>query len=283
MPTTVNAIVVTFVVLLILLVAVFTMSFVARRLRHLRNEQRSHEERQRLRNHALSTEEERQRSRQRLLHRAVDRIVDRGAACEGVALATEARGTEVLADRPMQRRRTRIPNSPGRPMVQLENGTAATVAEFVAGVRANGPPPDALPAPTVLQMLHDIQQQERERQNSGGAQNTRVTDALWEELRQLDEDEEREAEEKREAEREAIPDADEVYGKGLPYVLNPANAEIVYILDNPGENQEENQEERDYQRHQERQSSIISLDWILTPLLKRKSTVSFDGPGRTVD
>ncbi|ORC86747.1 uncharacterized protein TM35_000261990 [Trypanosoma theileri] len=259
-----------------------TCTFLSRRLSHLRNEERAYEERQRLRNPAQSTEEERQRLRQRLLRHAVDRIVASGAAEKGIPLVSEAQGAEVLADRPLRSQRTRSPNGPGRPMVRLDNGTAVTVTEFVAGVRANGPPPDALPGPTILQMLHDIQQQEREWQSDvGEAQHTVAPDVLWEELHQLDEEDEREAEEKRRAEREALPDAEEVYGKGLPYVLNPANAETVYILDSQGENQKE--EERDHQRHLERKNTMKTLEWILTPLLKRKNSVDFDNPGRTVD
>ncbi|ORC86748.1 uncharacterized protein TM35_000262000 [Trypanosoma theileri] len=276
-------IVITFSVLLVLVFLVFFFAFLTSRLNHYDREERLYQERQRQRERALTREEERLRLRQQLLKRAVERLVARDVACEGVPLATEVNGVEVLADYPLRSQRTRSPNGPGRPMVQLENGTAVTVTEFVAEVRANGRPAEALPGPTLLHMLHKINRQLKEQQQNedGGERRISVVEVVYEQLQQLDQEEEKEAEEKQIAEREAIPDADEVYGKGLPYVLNPANAEIVYILDNPEENQEE--EERDYQRHQERRSSMKTLEWILTPLLRRRSSASSDNPERSVD
>ncbi|KAH9600909.1 hypothetical protein LSM04_002533 [Trypanosoma melophagium] len=268
--------IVTFVLLALLTIALILFARGLRRWNRLWNEER----RQEL-HRALSREEERLRSRQQLLHRAVERVVARGAACEGVPLATEAHGREISVDRRLRRQRTRMPDAPERPTMQLDNGTAVTVTEFVGEVRAHGRPPDALPGPTLLHILHDMQQQERQqRQRADDAAERRVSvvDELWEELQQLDEEEEREAEEKRRAEREELPDAEQVYGKGLPYTLNPANMEVVYILDDHEENQEN--EERDEQRHRERRSSMKTLEWILTPLLKRRDGVSFDDPGR---
>ncbi|KAH9600877.1 hypothetical protein LSM04_000741 [Trypanosoma melophagium] len=269
--------VVAVILLVIPLIATSLCIYLTHRLCQLRNEQRVYDERQNERSRALSREEERLRSRQRLLRRAVVRILACGAAGKGIPLATEVQGAEVLTDRPLRSQRTRMPDAPERPMMQLDNGTAVTVTEFVEEVRAHGRPPDALPGPTLLHILHDMQQQERQqRQRADDAAERRVSvvDELWEELQQLDEEEEREAEEKRRAEREELPDAEQVYGKGLPYTLNPANMEVVYILD------DHEDEERYQLRPLQRRSTMKSLDWILTPLLKRKGGGSFDSPRR---
>ncbi|KEG08112.1 hypothetical protein DQ04_07981000 [Trypanosoma grayi] len=133
--------------------------------------------------------------------------------------------------------------------------------------------PDALPGPELLQLVLDVQHpsQRSVGRHSDGAHEP--IDDVVQQLQRLQEKEEAEEEKSR------LPDAEEVYGKGLPYVLNPANCRVMYIVHEDHDGHDDDDIEEEMARLRRAESSMTPLQWILSPLFKRKGGVSFENPG----
>ncbi|ESL10457.1 hypothetical protein TRSC58_01810 [Trypanosoma rangeli SC58] len=233
------------------------------------------EERRQQRAEAALRDNDRSRSRRLLMRRAIEQVVESGVASYGITLVSVAHGTEVLADRRLRSyRNLHGSHHAGDNLVVMQDGTRATVSSIVAMIREEPtPPPDATPGPTILQMLVGAASRSSE---DGVARSSEPVETLLQQLHDLQQEEEDEMRKEKEKEKEALQDADEVYGKGLPYVLNPANESIIYFVDGCD----------DYEQLlqlRERERSTSTLGWLFTPLLKRKNGVSFENPGRVTD
>ncbi|PBJ74474.1 hypothetical protein BCY84_12489 [Trypanosoma cruzi cruzi] len=252
-------------------ILIFVSSSYLRR-RHLRLLEGNIAARRQQRADADLRDNDRARSRRALMRQAILRLVERGEAYQGIPLVSTANGTDMLADRQLRSYRARNGEHRRPELLLMQDGRHATVSSIVSMVQANHtPPPEAPPGPNLLQMLVETSAR---RQGSEPLQRGETVDTLLEQLQHLQEEEEEEEEEARE--REAQPDAEEVYGKGLPYLLNPANEGVVYFIDDDAE-----YDALLCQQHLARSKS--ALEWILTPLLKRKNGPSFENPRRAME
>ncbi|RNF11368.1 uncharacterized protein Tco025E_06662 [Trypanosoma conorhini] len=219
---------------------------------------------------AAMRDNDRARSRRQLMRQAIDQLVEGGEASYGTVLVSEAQGTEVLADR---RLRSYRGSYCGDALLEMRDGTRATVSEIVAMLREEPtPPPEAEPGPSLLQLLVEAASR-RAGARGRRSSSSEPVGTLLEQLQHLQEEE---AEEEEMREEDALADAEELYGRGLPYLLNPANEAVVYVAD-AGDDYAE------LLRRRQRQRDTSTLEWLLTPLLKRKGGPSFECPGRAPD
>ncbi|RHW73261.1 hypothetical protein DPX39_040078800 [Trypanosoma brucei equiperdum] len=155
-----------------------------------------------------------ERARSRLTRQAIEILLANNYVHEGIPLASMVGVTEVLADREM-----RSNTYQGRPpLITMADGRRATISRVVELVRENGPTPDALPGPSVVELLESLSQQQR---RAGGAEpfgdsGLSVAELMIEEFAKLED-------KKKKRNRAEESSVEEVYGKGSEYTHNPAN------------------------------------------------------------
>ncbi|AAZ11069.1 uncharacterized protein TEOVI_000498700 [Trypanosoma equiperdum] len=156
--------------------------------------------------------------RNRLIRQATEVLVTNKHAVEGIPLASTVGVTEVLADREMRARRGRSHS------ITTAGGQGTTTTNGAETSRSNRQVPEASAGPTFIELLtglhHHLQRLNRSQPASTDS-HCALVEELIERIMQSEEDAERKA--------DIMNDADEVYGMGFEYSLNPANSRIKYV------------------------------------------------------
>ncbi|KAH8611031.1 hypothetical protein ERJ75_001040900 [Trypanosoma vivax] len=152
---------------------------------------------------------------QRLTRQAIVRLAAHGRVATGIPLAFVVGLTEALAD-------GGLTNQPVDTvqvvLLPMPDGTRATMSSVVRRARAYGPPPSALPAPTVLALLTGLSRDHRSQSELRPSNTEPVLSSIDDLVERM----ERELEALRLTDAEP-PDATGVYGAGAAYAPNPLN------------------------------------------------------------